>query len=84
MWIEILCIEYILWRILTTKSMFDVTIILKRWTVKDVPTNNYELSNIQAMFWNRGSAPNLSGHPIGHDESWGGAEVEYCFQIFQT
>ena len=27
--IKILCIEYILWRVLTTKSMFGVTIMLK-------------------------------------------------------
>ena len=26
---EILCIEFILWRILATKSMFDVAIMLK-------------------------------------------------------
>ena len=47
MWIKILCIEYGLWRILTTKSMFDVVNMLKNVIVKDVPMNKYEL-NIQA------------------------------------
>ena len=40
LWIEILCIQYILWRILATKSLFDVAIMLIRLTVKDVPINN--------------------------------------------
>ena len=52
MCIKILCTEYILGRIFTTKSMLDVAILLKRltWsTVKDVPiNNNNELSNIRA------------------------------------
>ena len=30
MWIKILCIEYILWRILTTMSMFDVANMIKK------------------------------------------------------
>ena len=37
MWIKILCIEYILQGILTTKSMFDAAIMLKITAVKDVP-----------------------------------------------
>ena len=62
-WIKFLCIECILWRILTMKSMFDVAVMLKRETVNDVPVNNYELLNIQAcsfnMFWNMGSTQSL-------------------------
>ena len=46
MWIKILCIEYILWRILSTKSMFDVANMLKRYYFKDGPMNDYELLNI--------------------------------------
>ena len=46
MWIKILSIEYILWRILTTKSMFDITNMLKIIAVKDVPMNDYEPLNI--------------------------------------
>ena len=42
MWIKNLCVEYILWSILTVKSMFDVANMLKKYTVKDVPVNNYE------------------------------------------
>ena len=61
LWIEILWIEYLLWKILSTKSMFDVANMLKELSVKDVPMNNYELLNIQAclfhMFWNRGLHP---------------------------
>ena len=57
MWIKILCIELILWRLLTTKSMFHVAIILKKITVKNVPINDCEHLNIQAclfnMFWNK-------------------------------
>ena len=48
MWIEIICIEYVLRRILKTKSIFDVANMLKMITVKDVPINNYELLNMQA------------------------------------
>ena len=48
MWIKILCIEYILWKILKTKSMFDVAIMLKIVTVKNVPINIYDLLNMQA------------------------------------
>ena len=48
MWIKILCIAYIVWRILTTKSMFDVANMLKRIAVKYVQINKYELLNIQA------------------------------------
>ena len=44
-WIKILCIEYILWRILTSKFMLDVANMLKI-IVKDVLTNNYQLLNI--------------------------------------
>ena len=48
MWIEILCIEYILLRILTTKSMFDVANMWRKYTVKDVSINNYrQTSNIR-------------------------------------
>ena len=63
MWIKILCIENILWRILTTKSMFDFANMLKTDTLKDVSMNNYELLNIQAcsflMFWNGGCTQSL-------------------------
>ena len=48
MWIKNLCVQYILWRILTIKSMFDVANMLKTFTVKDMPVNNYEFLNIQA------------------------------------
>ena len=63
LWIKILCIEYILWRILTTKCMFHFVIMLKRLTVKDVPINNYDLLNIQAcsfnVFWNTPSTQSV-------------------------
>ena len=49
--IKILCVEYILQRILTTKSMFDFVIMLKRLAVKDVPIKNYDLK-IQACSFN--------------------------------
>ena len=39
MCIKIICIEYILWRLLTTKSIFDVVNILKM-SVKDLPMND--------------------------------------------
>ena len=65
MWINILCIEYILLRILTIKSMFDFVIMLKRLTVKDMPINNCDLLNIQAcsfdVFWNTPSTQSLVG-----------------------
>ena len=48
MWTQILCIEYILRKILPTKFMFDFVIILKRLTVKDAAINNYDL-NIPAF-----------------------------------
>ena len=48
MWIQILCIEYILWGILTIESKFDVANMVKTATVKDVPINNDALLNIQA------------------------------------
>ena len=58
-------IEYILWRILMTKSMFDVAKYAKKVTVKDVPINYYELLSIQAcsfeMFWGQGAYPISSG-----------------------
>ena len=41
MQIKIPCIEYILWKILKTKSMFDVAIMIKKLTVKVVPVNNH-------------------------------------------
>ena len=41
----------------STKSTFDVTNMLKKITVKDMPMNNYELLKIQTcsfhVFWNR-------------------------------
>ena len=37
MWIEILCIEYILWGIPTIESTFDVANLMKTATVKDLP-----------------------------------------------
>ena len=39
MWIEILCIEYILWGIPTIESTFDVANMVQTATVKDVPMN---------------------------------------------
>ena len=48
MWINIICIEYILWGIPTIKSTFDVASIVKTVTVQDVPINNDTLLNIQA------------------------------------
>ena len=48
MWIEVLCIGYILWGIPTIESTFDVANMVKTATVKDAPMNNDELLNIQA------------------------------------
>ena len=48
MWIEILYIQYILWRVPTIESTFDVANMVKIATVKDVPINNDALLNIQA------------------------------------
>ena len=48
MWIKIICIEYILWRIPTIDSTFDVANMVKTATVKDAPINNDALLNIQA------------------------------------
>ena len=48
MWIKIICIEYILWGILTIESTFDVANMVKTATVKDVPINNDVLLNKQA------------------------------------
>ena len=63
MCIKMLAIEYILWRILTTKSMFDVANMLKKLSVKDVPMNIYKLLNIPVcsfiMFWNWGFTQSL-------------------------
>ena len=42
------CIEYILWRIPTIKSTFDVANMVKTASVKDVPINNDALLSIQA------------------------------------
>ena len=62
MWIKILCIGYILWRIPTIESTFDVADMMKTATVKDVPIDNDALLNIQAvkfMFGKMASAPLL-------------------------
>ena len=63
MWIKVLFIEYILWRILTTKSMFVVANMLKKLAVRDVPMNDYKHLSIQAcsfdIFWNRGCTQSL-------------------------
>ena len=63
MWIKIICIEYILRRILTIKSMLDCVIMLKRLTVKDVPINNHGFLNIQTcsfnFFWNTPNTQSL-------------------------
>ena len=48
MWIKIICIEYILWGIVTIESTFGVANMVKTVTVKDVPINNDALLNIQA------------------------------------
>ena len=48
MWIEIICIEYVLWGIPTIESTFDVANMVKTATVKDVPISNDALLNIQA------------------------------------
>ena len=37
MWIKILCIEYILWRIPSIESTFDVANMVKTVTATDVP-----------------------------------------------
>ena len=57
MWIKILCIEYILWRIYKTKSMFDVANMLINFTVENVPINIYELLNMQAFNVEFGCTP---------------------------
>ena len=57
MWINNLCIEYILWGIPTIESTFDVANMVKTATVKDVPINNDVLLNIQAceiQVWEKG------------------------------
>ena len=63
MWIKILRIRYILWIVLTTKSMFDVENMQKKDTVNGMPINNHELLNIQAcsfhVFWNTGCTQSL-------------------------
>ena len=46
--IKIHYIEYILWGIPTIESTFDDANMVKTATVKDVPTNNDALLNIQA------------------------------------
>ena len=48
MWIEILCIEYILRGIPTIESTIDIANMVKTATVKDVPLNSDALLNIQA------------------------------------
>ena len=47
MWIEILCIEYILWGIPTIESTFDFANMVETATVKDVPINDDALLYIQ-------------------------------------
>ena len=57
MWIKILCIEYILRRIPTIESTFDVANMMKTDTVKEVPINTDALLNIQACLiyvWENG------------------------------
>ena len=44
--IKTFCIEYILWRILTTKFIFDFANMLTRFTVEEVLIKNYELLNM--------------------------------------
>ena len=51
MWIKILCIEFILWRILITKINVWCCKYEKKM-VKEVPINNHELLNIQACSFN--------------------------------
>ena len=46
MWSKIHSIEYILWRIPTIESTFNVANMVKTATVKDVPINNDALLNI--------------------------------------
>ena len=48
MLIKIICIVYILWRIPTIESTFDVENMAKTATVKDVSINNDALLNMQA------------------------------------
>ena len=63
MGINIRCVKYILLRILTSKSIFEVTIMLKSLSFKDVPINNHEHLNIQGysfnVSWNMGSTQSL-------------------------
>ena len=48
MWIEIPCIQYILWGIPTIQSALDIANMVKTAIVKDEPINNDALLNIQA------------------------------------
>ena len=47
MWIEMICIEYILWEIPIIESTFDVANMVKTATVKDVAINNDALLKMQ-------------------------------------
>ena len=52
MWIKILCVEYILWWILTSKSVFDVANMVQKINWQRCAKNDYELLNIQACSFN--------------------------------
>ena len=47
-WVEIICIEYILWGIPIIESTFDVANMVKTAAVKYVSINNDALLNMQA------------------------------------
>ena len=53
--------EFILWKTLTTKFVFDVAKLTSKF--KDVPVSNYQLLDVQAssliVFWNRGCTQSL-------------------------
>ena len=66
MWIRILCIECILWGILTIESTFYVANMVKTATVKDVPINNDALLNYmpyKLMFGKMVSTPLFGSSP---------------------
>ena len=63
MWIKILCIEHILWRILTTQFMSDVANMLKNIKCKRCANKWLWASNIEAcsfiLFWRGGCTQSL-------------------------
>ena len=67
MWIENFCIEYILWRIVKTKSMFDVANMLNKILSKmcqRIIWASKHTSLFISYFMEQGL------HPISRDKSW--------------